>query len=302
MASNKIRTKVEKIKVPSMGRKAKRPVKHESIGPVRGYKAIQEAVKIYRDLRAAGKIDKLEAFEKINKFVGKRGGILKRAVRYKKGQEELKKLSKQIKQQYGREPSQKRIREAGEEQRRLNTEALKKAGATYAKHHGAKDNRFKRVAREQTAKYGKMVDVFASDTYEKLKSQAYGIGSDVVEKLIEDGWDPEEAVEFLNQVMETMNDIPAEARNLADQDTFWQNIKDMSEIIQSGGIDADNMKDVLVAYMTTDDREAFQEALENYVEMGEDIPFGQIWEELQYYDDKGSADNMQEVIDEIRGE
>lgn len=275
-------------------RKAKRKMKLGDIST----KAMGAAVVKYREMRKIGQVPVIAAFEKLSKFYGKKGQVLKRETRYQTQLTKLQGLIKETQAQYGKTPGKSTIQKKAKE----ISEKQKKAAQTYAKHHGAKDNRFKRVAREQTAKYGKMVDVFASDTYEKLKSQAYGIGSDVVEKLIEDGWDPEEAVEFLKQVMETMNDIPAEARNLADQDTFWQNIKDMSEIIQSGGIDADNMKDVLAAYMTTDDREAFQEALENYVEMGEDIPFGQIWEELQYYDDKGSADNMQEVIDEIRGE
>ena len=261
-------------------------------------KAMGAAVVKYREMRKAGQVPAIAAFEKLSKFYGKKGQVLKRETRYQTQLNKLQGLIKEAQGQYGKTPGKSTIQKKAKE----ISEKQKKAAATYAKHHGAKDNRFKRVAREQTAKYGKMVDVFASDTYEKLKSQAYGIGSDVVEKLIEDGWDPEEAEEFLKQVMETMNDIPAEARNLADQDTFWMNIKDMSEIIHSGGVDSDNMKDVLVAYMTTDDREAFQQALENYVEMGEDIPFGQIWEELQYYDDKGSADNMQEVIDELRGE
>ena len=181
------------------------------------------------------------------------------------------------------------------------TEQQKKAAATYAKHHGAKDNRFKRIAREQTAKYGKMVDVFATETYEKLKSQAYGIGSDVVERMIEDGWSPEDAEEFLKQVMETMNDIPAEARNLADQDTFWMNIKDISEVLHDN-VNSDSFRDVLTAYMTADNRDDFMDVLNNYVELGEDIPFGEIWEGLQYYDDIASPDNMQEVIDELRGE
>lgn len=261
-------------------------------------KAAGSAVVKYREMRKAGLVPAIALFDKLSKFYGKKGNVLKRETRYQTGLNKLQDLVKQMQQEYGKTPGKKNIQKKGKEIRQRIT----KAGKAYAKHHGAKDNRFKRVAREQTAKYGKMVDVFASDTYEKLKSQAYGIGSDVVEKLIENGWDPEEAEEFLKQVMETMNDIPAEARNLADQDTFWQNIKDMSEIIHSGGVDADNMKDVLAAYMTTDDREAFQQALENYVEMGEDIPFGEIWEELQNYDDKGSADNMQEVIDELRGE
>lgn len=275
-------------------RKAKRNIKLGDIST----KAMGAAVVKYREMRKAGQVPAIAAFEKLSKFYGKKGQVLKRETRYQTQLNKLQGLIKEAQGQYGKTPGKSTIQKKAKE----ISEKQKKAAATYAKHHGAKDNRFKRVAREQTAKYGKMVDVFASDTYEKLKSQAYGIGSDVVEKLIEDGWDPEEAEEFLKQVMETMNDIPAEARNLADQDTFWMNIKDMSEIIQSGGIDADNMKDVLAAYMTTDDREGFQQALENYVEIGEDIPFGEIWEELQYYDDKGSADNMQEVIDELRGE
>ena len=262
-----------------------------------GYKALGSAVLKYREMVKKGESPKIKAFEDISKYFGKKGQLLKRETRYGIQRERLAKQAAEIKKEYGSRPGKKNIAAKAREL----TEQQKKAAATYAKRHGAKDNRFKRIAREQTAKYGKMVDVFATETDEKLKSQAYGIGSDVVERMIEDGWSPEDAEEFLKQVMETMNDIPAEARNLADQDTFWMNIKDINEVLHDN-VNSDSFRDVLTAYMTTDNRDDFMDVLNNYVEMGEDIPFGEIWEGLQYYDDIASPDNMQEVIDELRGE
>lgn len=263
------------------------------------FKAIGAAVNEYRKQRKAGTAEKLTLFEDLGKYFTKKGTVKKRETRYKPAQQELLNLKKQFQDLFGQRAGKKKIQEASNKAKARKEKAAK----TYAKQHGAKDNRFTRVAREQTAKYGRMVDIFATSAYEKLKEGAYGIRSDIVEKMADEGYDAEDAETFLNQILETMNDLPDEALVVADQDTFWNNLKEISGILSgSNAEDRESFSDVLKAYMQTDDKESFMMALQNYTEAGEDLPFSAVWQELQEYDDPGNMNNMYEVVDSLRGE
>lgn len=263
------------------------------------FKAIGAAVTEYRKQRKAGTAEKLTLFEDLGKFFTKTGTVKKRETRYKPAQQELLNLKKQFQDLFGQRAGKKKIQEASNKAKARKA----KAAQTYAKQHGAKDNRFTKVAREQTAKYGRMVDIFATSAYEKLKEGAYGIRSDIVEKMADEGFDSEDAETFLNQILETMNDLPDEALAVADQDTFWNNLKEISGILSgSNAEDRESFSDVLKAYMQTDDKEGFMSALQNYTEAGEDLPFSTVWQELQEYDDPGNMNNMYEVVDSLRGE
>lgn len=261
------------------------------------FKAIGTSVNEYRKQRKAGTVEKLTIFEELSGFFTQKGTVKKRETRYKPAQQHLLDLKKQFQDLFGQRAGKKKIQEASKKA----ADRKAKAAQTYAKRHGAKDNRFTRVAREQTAKYGRMVDIFATDAYEKLKEGAYGIRSDIVEKMAEEGYDAEDAETFLNQIIETMNDLPTEALALADQDTFWNNLKEISGVL-SDAESSESFRDVLKAYMQADDKEGFMSALQNYTEAGEDLPFSEIWQELQEYDDPGNINNMYEVMDSLRGD
>ena len=257
----------------------------------RNYKSVVKSVSVYREMRAAGKVGKISSMEKLLPFVGAKGGLLKGKVKSKKGAAEFSEAVAAVKRDVGRRPGKKTFirHEKAAQQKR------EKAAQTYAQHN-IPDKRFTKVAREQAAKYNKMVDVFASDTYNRLREGAYGIGSDVVEKLLDEGLSEEDVEKYLKQVMQTLEDIPAEARSMANRDDFWQAVIDLSKGINDEEIL--RAPDVFNAYLNTEpeNREDFENALANYAVVNDDsMSFSEVWDQLQNTMDPGSIDNMIDI-------
>lgn len=272
--------KVKSIKLPSL-------------------KAIGKAVVKYRAGRAAGTIAPSATMEAISSFFGKKGQVLKRETRYNTQKQKLLEGVKAVKARYGSRPGAASFKR--EQQKKA--EQTKKAAQTFAeknvkqKKQGGVDKRFKKQAKEKAAQFMNAVDVFASDTYNALIDGAYGIGSDVVIAMAEQGLEPEEIENYLKQVKETWDDIPEEARSLASRDDFWQSVTELAQLVNDqGGVD---FKDVMTAYMTTSpDPEEFKAALENYIDYGDTSkPFNDVWDELKDTMDPGSYDNLTEVME-----
>lgn len=258
----------------------------------RNYRAAVDAVSIYRQLRAEGKINKISSMEYLSTFVGKRGDVLKSKVKSAMGKERFAMAVADVKEQVGRRPGKKTLLRYEKAQR----EKREKATQTYVAKE-VKDKRFKKKAREAASRYNRMVDTFATDTWNKLRDGGYGIGSDVVEQLVDEGLSPEEIDEYLSQIMETIDDIPSEARAMATSDDFWQAVIDMRQAIAEN--DTLSVTDVFNAYLTTeaDNMEYFEEALQNYAELNNTTKsFSEVWEELQQTMDPASIDNMEEIL------
>lgn len=260
----------------------------------RNYSSVVNAVTQYRELKASGKVGKITAMEELSKFVGKKGGLLKSSVKSAAGKQRFSAAVAAVKKEIGRRPGKKtllRYQKAKEEQK-------EKGAKTYAEKR-TPDKRFKKQARAMASKYNKMVDTFASETWNKLRDGGYGVGSDIVEKLLDEGLTPEEIEEYLKQIMQTIDDIPSEARQMAITDDFWQSVVDMQELIhESDGL---SVSDVFNAYLTTDsdNMEYFEEALQNYAELNNTSKsFSEVWEELQHMMDPASIDNMEEILNE----
>lgn len=259
-------------------------------------KAAGSAVVKYREMRKAGLVPAIALFDKLSKFYGKKGQVLKRETRYQTSLNKLQELVKEMQRDYGKTPGKKNIKKKGEEV----LQRITKEGKGYAKQHGAKDNRFTRVAREQSQKYFKMTQVFASETYTRLQGGAYGIGSGVVQAMIDQGWSDDDAITFLRQIKEVWDkDIPEAARKLASSDEMWQTVMEMTEIMQQGGVEAEEFKAIFKGYISADDQEDFKEAVKNYADQETDIPFSQVWEKLKDYNNIADPKNMEEVIDEL---
>ena len=272
--------KVKSIKLPSL-------------------KAIGKAVVKYRAGRAAGTIAPSATMEAISPFFGKKGQVLKRETRYNTQKQKLLEGVKAVKARYGSRPGKASF----EREQKKRTKQTQKAAQTFAekkvrqKKQGGADKRFKKQAKEKAAQFMNAVDVFASDTYNALIDGAYGIGSDVVIAMAEQGLEPEEIENYLKQVKETWDDIPEEARSLASRDDFWQSVTELAQLVNDqGGVD---FKDVMTAYMATSpDPEDFKAALENYIDYGDNSkPFNEVWDELKDTMDPGSYDNLTEVME-----
>ena len=151
-------------------------------------------------------------------------------------------------------------------------------------------------------KYMNAVEGFASEAYNRLRDEGYGVGSDVIEAMAISGLSGDEIGQFLQQILETFEDIPDEAKGLAHQDDFWKNIIELSTMIHEAD-DIVDIRDVLETYMTSDDLEGFKEALQNYLEYDGDKPqFSELWSDLSGTLDPGNPDTMEELIKERNGE
>jgi len=276
-------------------RKAKKHVK------VTGWKAMGQAVKIYRQQRAAGKIGKIQALEDIDKYFGVKGQLLKRETRSNKAKEALNKGIKAAQKTVGKKPG-KATFERIEKQR---SEATKKAAATWAERNRPKtrkgdvDKRFTRVAKEKANQFMEAVDVFAGETYNKLREDSYGIGSDFVLALAESGLTAEQIEEFLKQFRETWEDIPDEAKALAADDRLWTSLELIADTLKESD-NAVDFADVLSAYIKTGpDMIDFIGALENYIEYGDTSKsFSEVWDYLKDTINPDSMDNLRELYEE----
>jgi len=276
-------------------RKAKKHVK------VTGWKAMGQAVKIYRQQRAAGKIGKIQALEDIDKYFGVKGQLLKRETRSNKAKEALNKGIKAAQKTVGKRPG-KATFERIEKQR---SEATKKAAATWAERNrpktqkGEVDKRFTRVAKEKANQFMEAVDVFASETLNKMRDSGFGVGSPIILALAEAGLTEEEIIHYLDQIRDTWEDIPDEAKELAKDDRFWQSTELIIRTIHDndGGVD---FADVMRAYITTGpDMMDFIGALENYIEYGDTSKsFSEVWDYLKDTINPDSMDNLRELYEE----
>lgn len=255
-------------------------------------KGVINAVMKYRKLRAAGKIGRSETMENASKFVTRKGTIKKRETRYNTGKQALNEAFERVKSETGsKTPSEKRIKDLA------NKERFEKAQKTYVDNN-IKDKRFKKQAREKAEKYTKMVDIFASDTYNSLRTGEYGLGSDVVEALAERGLNEDDIINYLKQVKDSFDNIPNEARHYTEQSDFWNTVVNLSDSLI--GEKDFNVADVINAYITGDgDREYFNRALENYISIGKkSLSFTDAWNIVSQTQDPASFDNMSEILDE----
>lgn len=269
---------------------------------IHGAKTAGNLVLKYREMLAAGETEKIPALEELSKYVTRKGTIKKRETRYNTGKERFNEALKNAKDAMQSEhPGKKNIKEYNRKQR----ERFKKATETYTERNaehktksGKRDKRFMKNARKVAAAYVNAVNVFASNTYEDLVSKAFGVGSNVVVELANEGLSDDDIETYLKQVMESFNDIPTEARGLVGADEFWKSTVNIIKLINDEG-DID-FKDVLNAYIdTAPDPEQFSGALANYVANGDySKSFSEVWSDLQYTMEPDNMDNLQELFDE----
>lgn len=275
-------------------RKAKKNVK------ITKWKAMGQAVKIYRQERAAGKVGKIQELEDLNLYFGVKGNLLKRETRYNVQRERLNKAIKAAQKKVGKTPGKATFERIQKER----SEATKKAAETWAERNrpktkkGEVDKRFTKVAKEKANQFMEAVDVFASETYNKLREDSYGIGSDFVLALSESGLTAEQIEEFLKQFKQTWEDIPDEAKALAESDRLWTSLELIANTLKEsdGAVD---FADVLQAYITTGpDMIDFIGALENYIDYGDSsISFSEVWDQLKDTTEPDNMDNLREIME-----
>lgn len=273
--------------------------------PLIATKAAINAVMEYRRLRAEKKVGYIKEIEAVSKFITKKGTVKKRETRYAPAREALNARIRIMQTALGSKTAG--TRSILNLHAKRSEERVEKATETYT-------NKFKSKATEQANKYLTMVEIFASESFNKLRDSGYGLGSEVTEALVyalsdKENISAKDIIDYLEQVRGTLEDIPRKAWGLFQQDDFWNAVVDLSDALV--GQDKDDVVDILGTYLTTDySRENFEDALRNYTEMKNDpdtptkpLTFRRAWDEVNQTDDPASPDNMYEVMsDESEGE
>lgn len=266
------------------------------IGKLNLSKSLQEAWKSYEQYLAEGGA-KLAEFEALRPFMGKRGNISQRATRSQKARREAQKAIKAIKAKHGNRPSKRKIKQAQDEKRTKKEEAVKKATKTVrrkaakqarkaakesgeAKPEEAKKlkNIAKQAMEEAEEKYSRMLEIFSKGSQKTLQSK---IRYELYREMDDQGISADDIDKFIQKLMQTLEDLPAEAVKLAQNDDFVKvlmNIRDMPDK------SAEDFSAMVKAYVMGDSEsvEQLNSAIDYWQENNpNNMGFEQFWEEAQ---------------------
>lgn len=263
-------------------------------------KALQKAVSDYRRLRAAGKIEPIELFEEAGHYFGKRGGLLKREIRYNKAKASLNRISAQYKRDWrgGRGPAMQR-RQA--EKQAKDAEKRKKQSETFRKNRRREQQRARRKgsfaeqARRVQNRYDKMLDVFKSDVYQYLHD-VFDVPSAVVSQLLDEGWTTQDIIKFFSNIRHAVDQLPEESKSIAFEDVMWGTLKEMQEM------DVPSQEE-FAAYFTLsmemgEEEEEARAFYEMWQESNTDKSFMEAVEELRDSIDIYNRDTWEEILDD----
>lgn len=198
-----------------------------------------------------------ELREKWASFMNKDGTPSRVKLKSKKRREEWNADMKVFNRKY-RRWGKKAVQEIGEKQREIrqkkaNTfseneiERIKRERTQQGLSNEVVD--FKEIARQESDKYLKMIEMFALDTFNKLREEL-NIGSRVVSVLSAMGLDTATIDSYLEDFRNAYMNIPKEARDLAKQDDLEQAILHLVELHGS-----ENLTEVLSLYLQADSEE-----------------------------------------------
>lgn len=245
-------------------------------------------------------------FEALRPFFGKKGQILKRTTRSKKGQEKLESAIKEAKEKFGAKPSREKINKELEERKEKAAEVKKKAKKTYrdrkkkeaagkAEKTGGKVN-FRSIAQKASRQYDNVVDIMMDASIRKIMD-AYGIGSDLIEYLAEQGLTVQQIKDFIYQLTETIDDLPAEALALATMDGVLGTLIDIRETYTDADFDEVAQMFNFALYYP-DAMENVKEVINIWQEAGgnENMPFEDFAEAMESCIDPLNADTARDIL------
>lgn len=210
----------------------------------------------YENAVKSGQLDVVKRYEKqieqISKYLNKDGTPSKKALRSKKALDEFNRLVKEFNKEH-RKWGKQFFKEKGIEQEIIKT----KGASTYTQKelkqlsqtNKTTGKSLTEIALNISEQYRKMVDLFALDSFEKLREQL-NIGSPVVERLANSGLTLEDADKYFTDFLNAKNTIPKEARKLASEDELNSAINDLIKLAGK-----DNIKDALELYMLSNKQE-----------------------------------------------
>lgn len=239
--------------------------------------------------------------EALRPFMGKRGGVLKRNTRSKKQKEAFKQAAEGVKGILGKKSSAAAIKQAQKEakfERQRKTAGRNAATKDARKQHKKKPEEGKpltkraaQVARKQEEKYSRMVDILSKGSRDILSAK---VRYEIYRVLDEENVSDADIEEFVNKLLEILDDIPDEAKELNQQDDFYEVLLYLRGI---GVEDGEDLKTMFVALVDhPDDHDSILDAIDYWQENSGGMGFTQFYEELETYNEMWEPENWAEIL------
>lgn len=258
--------------------------------------------KLYNEALKTGgaKIPEMEA---LRPFMGSKGGVLKRQTRSKKQQAAFGAAKKGIKSKFGTKTSGINWKE---EQRKAKIrKQIKTAGQNAAINKARKQHKKKpdfnkplsgtaaKVVADSEEKYSRMLDILDRGSRQVLSAK---VRYELYKVLDEQNVNDNDISEFIDKLLETLDDIPEEAKLLNSQDDFYRTLLDIRDM----GVDErDDLKAMFVALVDNpNDKEGVLNSIK-YFQQNNIIgmSYEQFYSRLQNYNDPWNTNNYAEVLD-----
>ena len=218
----------------------------------------RQFLKNYDDAIARGELRPIKEIEELRKkwetFMNKDGTPSRTKMRSKKVREEWNADMKAFNKKY-RRWGKKAVQEMGEQQR----DKRRKQSETFSENQqeklyqemeekGEDPNAvdFEKIAKEETERYLKMLDLFEMDSLTKLREEL-NIGSPVIQALAGMGLSDDAIDSYLKDFRKAYMNIPNEARDLAKQDDLDKAVVALSRVHGEK-----NLTEVLTTYIKAD--------------------------------------------------
>ena len=138
-----------------------------------------------------------------------------------------------------------------------------------------------------------MVDILDKGSRDLLSAK---VRYEIYKVLDEEEVSDEDIEEFIDKLLEILDDIPEEAKELNQQDDFYQvllRIRDM------GVTDLEDIKTMFVALADhPDEHDSVLEAIDYWQENNNGMGFTQFYEELEQYNEMWERNNWAEILGE----
>ena len=223
-------------------------------------KRFQQFLKNYDEAIKNGDLLPIKEIEELRKkwadYWNKDGTPKRSKLKSKKKREEFNADMKAFNKKYKRW-GKKAVKEMGDKQR----EKREKQAKTFGEHEAERVRKeyekekkstegvdFEEIAERESKNYLAMLEMFALDTFNKLREEL-NIGSPVVKVLASMGLDINTINSYLNDFRNAYMNIPQEARDLARQDDLDRAVTDLVNLHGSN-----NLTEVLSEYLQADNK------------------------------------------------
>lgn len=245
---------------------------------------------------------KIPELEALRPFMGARGGVLKRQTRSKKQREAFKQAAADVREILGKKTSAAAIKQA---QKEAKFEQQRKTAGKNAvikdaqRQHKKKPEegkpltkRAKKIAEEAEKKYSRMVDILDKGSRDLLSAK---VRYEIYKVLDEENVSDEDIEEFIDKLLETLDDVPDEAKELNEQDDFYEVLLYLRGL---GVEDKDDLKTMFVALVDHPyDHDNVLDAIDYWQENNQGMGFTQFYDELETYNDMWEPDNWAEILE-----